>query len=1096
MTSSPTLRLFTSNRLEILADALAEVLTKPLPSPLDEEIILVQSQGMERWVSTELAQRCGICANIRFPFPNAFIYEVFRKVLEGIPEQLPCDPKTMTWKIMKHLPSCLREPNFESLEHYLGDGKESLKRFQLSERIADTFDQYLLFRPKMILAWERKSVDHWQAVLWRKLVEDNGAMHRAEIGRASFESIQKSWVAPRNFPQRVCLFGISALPRFHMEVLVAISRFTQVNLFLMNPCREYWGDILAGWEMKKVMDREALQGLVDEYLHLEKGNSLLASMGRLGREFFDLVADFNCEEKALFHEPAEDNLLSCLQSDIVNLRDRTNEAGSKKVILEGDMSIQIHSCHSPMRELEVLHDQLLDMFEKDASLLPKDVLVMAPDIETYAPYIEAVFGVPADDVMRFPFSIADRSMRKEGRIVNTFLAILDLHGSRFGASKVLSVLESPPVQRKFGLTEADLELCRRWVRDTRIRWGIDEENRRQSGLPSFPENTWKAGLERLLLGYAMGGEGERMFSGVLPYDGIEGSEASVMGALLEFALTLFAHVTALGERRTLHMWSKTLAELLERFFSSDDDAEHEMQLVRLALKDLGNVEETADFDEQIDISVIQWHLRQCFEKSGFGIGFISGGITFCAMLPMRSIPFKVICLLGMNGDAYPRQSTPLSFDLMAKHPEPGDRSRRHDDRYLFLETILSARERLYISYVGRSIQDNSPIPPSVLVSELMDYIEEGLELSGKRISEQIVTKHHLQAFNPAYFKQDDKLFSYSEMNCQAAQRLLKPQEAPVPFISVGLSDPDESWKRVNLNDLCTFFRNPPKYLLNRRLGMYLEEEGLLLEEEAFELNALEAYALGKILVERAFSGRGLRDFFPFVKASGQLPHGTVGECVYERLGQGVRSFVRRTEPYVRDAALEPLEVDLDLSGFRVTGSIDGIYPDRLMQYRYARVRAKDRFTLWIRHLALNCLKPHHYPRTSMLAGLEPKGRNSEWAAWEYLPVERSEEILIHLLEIYSEGLVRPIHFFPEACWTYAEMLMKKGTGGAALRRARNVWTGSDYARGESKDVYYQLCFDNTDPLDSEFQRLSEEVFGALLAHQLPIHGLLRREKFL
>jgi exodeoxyribonuclease V gamma subunit len=1083
------LRLFTSNRLEILAEALAEVMGTPLSSPLDKEVIIVMSKGMERWLSMQLAQRLGVCANCRFHFPNTFVRDIFQTVVPNLPERSSFDPEVMTWRIMKRLPDFVTKSGFESLRNYLGDTGGHLKRFQLSERIADTFDQYLIFRPDMIFGWEKKRENHWQAVLWRDLVKGNKERHRAALAKVFLEALKDSSTEIEGFPERVSVFGMSALPRFHMEVLAGLSRFTQVNLFLMNPCGEYWGDIVSDWTIQRATSRQDTQDLTIEKLHLEKGNGLLASMGTLGRDFFELVNDFDCKESTSFEDPGEDNLLFCLQSDILNLRDRQQNLKEKKRISLDDSSIQIHSCHSPMREIEVLHDQILQMFEEDPSLMPKDILVMTPDIESYAPYIQAVFDTPTDEAKKIPISIADRSIRRESELIETFLAILNLCGSRFGASQVLSILESPTVQRKFGLVETDLDLIRKWVKDTRIRWGIDDENRGQMGLPSFPENTWKAGMERLLLGYAMPGQDESMFGDVLPYDHMEGSEAMVLGKFLEYATQLFTHVQPLTQPSTLNDWSTTLREILDRFFMPDEDTEREMQALRRILNGLGSIQETSVFDEEIHIKVIKYHMGHSLEREGFGYGFITGGVTFCAMLPMRSIPFKIICLVGMNSDAYPRQSKLLGFDLIAKHPKPGDRSRRNDDRYLFLEAMLSAREKLYISHVGQSIQDNSPIPPSVLVSELMDYIDQGFEIPSREILDQIVRKHRLQAFSPEYFKEDEKLFSYAEENYQAAQWIQEDREPSVPFISQGLSDPEEERKTVDLDDLIRFFDNPARFLLNRRLGIYLEERASILEErEAFEIKALEKYLLEENLVKSRFAGRNLKDLFSPIQASGQLPHGTVGRCIYENLSQGVESFVEKTESHMQGRHLEPLQVDINISGFRLTGRIDAIYPERLLQYRYARVKSRDRLKVWIHHLALNSLRADNYPRISMLVGLDPNKRDEPvWAAWEYSSVENSEEILGKILEAYWAGLVKPLHFFPESSWVYAHTrLGKNKPHGDAVEKARSNWMGSDFSRGECEDAYYELCFGNTDPIDSEFQRIAEEVFTPFLAHQIEI----------
>ncbi len=1102
-------KLFTSNRLEILAQALAEILSRPLKSPLDKEIIVVQSKGMERWVSMELARYHGICANVRFLFPNKFVYEEnFRKLMPDIPEESPYAPEIMTWKIMKLLPSCITKPAFKNLRSYLRGTGESLKRLQLSLRIAHTFDQYLLFRPKMIFDWEKGRENHWQAILWRELIRGSEEKHRAALAKLFFGMLEKgqslpdrgqlllpfSPVSPFSF-QRISVFGISSLPRFHIQVLDAISHFAEVNLFLMNPCEQYWGDILSNSEKKRLTDKQTAQDIGREYLYLEQGNSLLASMGMLGRDFFDLINEFASEDYSNFEDPGEPALLLSLQSDILNLRERGAEQEEKTVISEDDASIQIHSCHSPMREIEVLHDRLLGMFQNDPDLMPGDILVMTPDIEKYSPYIQTVFDLPGNDPRRIPFSIADRSLRLESRVVDTFIRILDLGGSRFGAAQVLSVLEYPAVYQRFDLSEADIDMIRRWVQDTRIRWGIDEQNRRSLGLPGLPENTWRTGLERLLLGFAMPGEEEKMFKGILPYDFIEGNEAAVLGKFLEFTDRLFSCMKSLERLQSLSEWSDTLKAILDGFFNINEDTEDETEAVRQVLNGLAEMQDRSGFDEKADIHVIRSHLANYLQKEGSGFGFIAGGVTFCAMLPMRSIPFKVLCLVGMDSDAYPRQSKTLGFDLMAKRPERGDPSLRNDDRYLFLESVLSAREKLYISYMGQSIRDNSDIPPSVLVSEIMDYIEKGFEIPEKNIlSDHIVVKHRLQAFSPEYFKcgevsgdfimkhkntsKPQQLFSYSKENLRAARCLMEPREPPRPFISKGISDPEAERKTIHLRELCSFFSNPAKFLLNQRLGIYLNEgESVLEEKEPFDVKGLEKYALDQSLIGKKLDGQNLEQFFALKKASGELPHGTAGACIYEKLARGVDGFVRKITPYIQGMPLKPVELDLSLNGFKLNGRVEDIYPQRMIHYRYAKVKAKDRVRIWIHHLALNSIQTDNYPQTSMLAGSD--------SVWEYAPMEGSKEILEKLMKIYWSSLKKPLHFFPKASWEYAEQLIEKGRSPEnALAGAQKIWRGNDYRRGEiDEDSYFQMCFNQNDPLDSEFQGAALDIFEPVINAQ-------------
>ena len=510
---------------------------KPLLFPTFPEIIVVQSKGMERWLSMELARHNGICANCKFPFPNTFLQEITKKVMPDLPERSPFDPDIMVFGIMKTLPHCLELPGFEHLKRYLDDDTCDMKLFQISQKITDLFDQYLVFRPEMIFDWDQGRGSHWQAHLWRTLPSDKNRLHRARLRRTLLEKINRMPSDAAAFPQRVSIFGISYLPPFYMETFVELAKKFQINFFLMNPCKEYWADIVSEPEIHKIREKHARYESAKEDLYLEEGNRLLASMGRSGRDFFSMISGLDCPVYELFEDNPKTTILSKIQSDILNLKDRK---GHPDTDIAPCPSIQFHSCHSPMREIEVLHDNLLAMFEEDPDLLPKDILVMTPDIESYAPVIQAVFDAQADRLRRIPFTIVDQSARRESRLLDVFMSLLDLKNSRLGVTSVLALLESQEIKEQFKLTQANVETAERWIRETYIRWGIDADFRRKFGLPDFSENTWEAGIKRLLLGYAMPGFDRRMFAGIVPHDHIEGKEVAILGKLLEFLDRVFS----------------------------------------------------------------------------------------------------------------------------------------------------------------------------------------------------------------------------------------------------------------------------------------------------------------------------------------------------------------------------------------------------------------------------------------------------------------------------------------------------------------------------------------------------------------------------
>ena len=1079
---TPELNIYTSNRLEILAEQLARIVRDPLPNPVAPEIIVVQSRGMERWVSMELARHNGICANSAFPFPNAFFQRIISGLIPDLPDQSLFAPAVLTFRIMKILPGCLKSPGFGSLESYLENDTKRLKLFQISSKIADLFDQYLVFRPDMIFKWEQGRENNWQAQLWRRLITAKEPRHRARLQAELLDKIKKQHTEIKNLPDRISLFGISYLPLFYLQIFVALSRLTQVNFLLMNPCKEYWGDIASSREIKKIRTKYSDTADKDTTLHLEKGNRLVASMGTLGRNFFEMISGLDCRIYEQFQEPLGQDVLSEIQRDILLLRDRDISINSDTFDYSAhhdsatpfkqgvETSIQIHSCHSPLREIEVLHDNLLAMFEQDPELAPQDIIVMTPDIELSGPYIQAVFDTQVDETLRIPFSIADQSVRKESRIVDGFLSILDLPGSRISPTDVAALLEIPGIKEKFDLSPADMDKIEHWIKMTNIRWGIDAQSRRELGLPGFSENTWKNGIERLLLGYALPGKNRRMFSGILPYDHIEGGDVKALGNFLEFLDRLFNSMKTLQQEHSLATWNTILVDILEQFFTVDEESEREIQLLRRLLDDLAKNQELSEFDTAVGIEVVKSYLENLLAQEYLGKGFITSGVTFCAMLPMRSIPFKVVCLVGLDTDAFPRESKPVSFDLMAKNPRMGDRSRRNDDKYLFLEALISARKTLYISYIGQSIQDNTQAPPSVLVSELLDYITAGFGLS----SEQMITRHKLQAFSPAYFKQDKRLFSYSRENFDAVGRRQDLRDSR-SFIAEALPEPQPEWKDLDIDSLCSFFSNPAKFLLEKRLGIYLGEVDAIAEDrEHFSLNGLQKYLLGQDLVEHKLAGSKLADNLPLYRAKGQLPHGNVGDLVYSEMSVDAESFVRKIQHYTKDKQ-EALRVDLDIAGFRLKGRIGDIYAGGPAQINYASIKPKYLLNTWIYHLVYNVIDKAKYHHSSLLICKD--------SIREFGPVDNSRNILEHLLTLYWKGMCLPLHFFPESSFEYAQrVLVKKQTEQVALNTAQRKWVGGDFARGESEDPYYDLCFRTVDPLDQEFQNIAKDVFAPPLNH--------------
>ena len=1063
------LKLYQSNRMEYLADLLIEITRPPPADPFAVETVIVQHPEMGRWLSLQRAERTGICANFQFPLPAGFIWDLFGRLIPGLPEQDRYAPSVMQWSLFSLLGKTADERLFQPVNQYLNSAGEQ-GAFELAARLALCFDQYLVYRPDWIRAWEngRSAIDNdaWQAELWRRLRRTLNADHWVDLQLRLERALDRKGARPDLLPERISLFGIPAMSNGYLSLLQQLSGWMDIHLFLLNPCEKHWSGIVDPAERS---GRELAGD--SAALYLETGNPLLASLGRQGRDFLVTLLELNPATIDLFGESEGATLLEQLQQDILTLNDGTQSA--RRMLDDDDDSIRFHSCHGPMREVEVLRDQLLDLFERHPDLQPDQVLVMTPDMDQYAPYFETVFGA-AVGAGHIPFAIADRSDALESPLTAAFLRLLEIPGGRYESSELLSLLEVPAIRRRFSIGEGDLAMIQRWVGQSGIRWGRDAGSRRDRGLPETDQNSWRAGLDRMLLGFALPGEEERLFKGVLPYDQIEGADSAVLSGLSAFISAVFDLQQQLAGQHPPALWGSRLTTLIARFFQPEGDDEPQLQRVRDLVADLQENARLGGCHEPVSIELMQRQLTLQLQSGTGSGGFLGGGVTFCALTPMRSLPFQVVCLLGMNDGLFPASRQPPEFDLMARHFRLGDRHRRIEDRYLFLETLLSARRCLYISYSGQDIRDNGTLPPSVFISELLDYLDQSFEFhNGDSLHSRYPVRHQLQPFHTRYFEPRGALFSYDTGMAAAARTLQQPSKRPGHLLQSPLSPPGEEWRQVELQRLISFYANPVRYLLRERLGLLLEYQEKPLEtRDPFVLDYFEQDRLGSRLIKTELESGSAEQQLLLESAAGRLPHGQAGEQLFQRLQQRAAVLAVKLEEYEKIDEIELVKVDFEHNGLRLIGEIEAAAPNAVSGYSYQPLPATRLLGRWITHLALN-----------VSAG-EESAPETRWLSSSELirlpPVDDAALLLGELLDLYWEGLSSPLHLFPKSSREYAGHRLKDKDPDYCLDKARVKWHGGYYSAGEFSNPYYQLAFPQGDALDDDFQRCSEQVFTPLL----------------
>jgi len=1098
------LRVYHSNRLDVL-EALMEFIVEQdrLNDPFEPEMVLVQSTGMAQWLQMTLSKRFGIAANIDFPLPASFIWDMFVRVLPEIPEQSAFNKQSMSWKLMTLLPDMLEQEAFTPLRQYLSDDSDKRKLFQLASRVADLYDQYLVYRPEWLTRWEADEridgIDDaqlWQAPLWKALVEHTAALgqplwHRANLYQRFITALENREQPPAGLPSRVFICGISALPPVYLQALQALGKHVDVYVLFTNPCRYYWGDIKDPAFLAKLLARQRRHHREQRELPLFRdshqapalfnadgeqdiGNPMLASWGKLGRDYIYLLAGLErYQELYAFVDIEPDNLLHNLQYDILELQNsaiagRTAEefarSDSKRALDPDDRSLSIHVCHSPQREVEVLHDRLLAMLEENKDLSPRDIIVMVSDIDSYSPFIQAVFGSASGD-RYVPWAISDRRARQSHPALQAFITLLSLPDSRFVSEDVLALLDVPVLAARFNIDEEGLRYLRLWVNESGVRWGMDDDNVREWDLPPTGQHTWRFGLTRMLLGYAMeSSQGE--WQSILPYDESSGLIAELVGHLASLLMKLNQWRLRLTQERALSDWLPVCREMLNDFFLPDPDTEAALALIEQQWQGIIEQGLESHYGETVPLSLLRDELAQRLDQERISQRFLAGPVNICTLMPMRSIPFKVVCLMGMNDGIYPRALAPLGFDLMSQKPVRGDRSRRDDDRYLFLEALMSAEQKLYISYIGRSIQDNSERYPSVLVQELVDYIGQSHCLQGdemlncdeseQRVKTHILHQHSRMPFDAVNFMPGEKQ-SYAREWLKAASL---EGEAHSEFIQPLPPVPVET---LPFEQLQRFWLHPVRAFFQMRLQVNFRiEENEIPETEPFTLEGLSRYQLNQQLVNTLVEEQDAGLMFRRFRAGGELPYGAFGEIAWDDQCQEMQALADRVSAQRKPG--KSLEIDLHCDGINITGWLPQVQSDGLLRWRPSLQNVSQGMQLWLEHLVY-CASGGDGESRLLLR------KEGEWR-FPPLAAQEAMKYLSELVAGYREGLSQPLLFLPEsggawlkACYDSENnvILWDEEIQQKARSKFMQAWEGSMVIRGEGADVWYQRLWRTLEP---------------------------------
>ncbi|HVA73770.1 MAG TPA: exodeoxyribonuclease V subunit gamma [Acidimicrobiales bacterium] len=1154
------LRVHRSERADFLADILAGVLGKPLDDPMAPEVVAVPTRGVERWLTQRLSHQLGcsdgggdgVAANIGFPFPGSLIGTAVAKATGIDPEADPWVPERAVWPLVDVIDTHLSDPALSPLAEHLAAASPSrsdgaLARFAAARHLADLYDQYGVHRPHMVRGWASSGVDGfaflgrhaWQARLWRMLREQIGVPSPAERLHQAVERLADQ-PDLADLPERLSLFGLTRLPPSYLAVLEALANGRDVHLFLLHPSGPLW-DVIAGAGGAAGVPAD-LARRDDTTVPLAL-NGLLRSWGRDAREM-QLVLSAHGAVEGEYRQvddagPVEPvTLLQRIQHDIrlnapippLGGSPRTGVAAGRPALDPSDTSLRLHSCHGRYRQVEVMREAILHILAGDPTLEARDVIVMSPDVEAFAPLIEAVFGgsepeaSPDGDAgqQQLRVKLADRSIRQTNPLLAVSATLLELAEGRVSASHVIDLAGREPVRRRFAFDDDQLAQIETWVTSMGARWGLDAEHRERWKLGRLRENTWEFGLDRLLLGVVMGEDENRLFGGALPLDDVPSGSVDLAGRFAEFVNRLGACVRDLRGRNTLDEWCRLLARATESVASHAPGESWQLDQMHRVLDEA--VVESAGSQALLTLQEVRALLAHRLRGRPTRANFRTGDMTVCTLVPMRSVPHRVVCLLGLDDGVFPRHPGRDGDDLIAAEPHIGDRDARGEDRQLLLDALLAATDHLVITYCGRDERTNHPRPPAVPVAELLDAVDRTVCAPDgcSRAREAVVVEHPLQSFDPRNFVAGalscERPWGFGRMELSGAMSLAQGGRPKGRFLDDPL--PPRSSDIVNLDALIRFFKHPVQAFLRERLGVYvagdIDRDDEPVDSLPIESDGLEKWAVGDRVLRALVRGRELDEVVRAERARGILPPGHLADDILTDITSTAERLVAWLESLVQGvtgasaAGLGSAEINLELpSGQLLMGTVPGLHEGVVVNAVYSRLGPKHRIEAWIRLLTLTACRPELAPAAVTVARSpgssdhRPAASVIGWDLCEPEELRRSaRDQLGRLVELYQKGMVQPLPLY--CCTSLAWTQAKRGATDA-FEAASGEWESGFFKTGEAEEACHKLVLGGTQPFNSllgdlpgpgetgdgwdesetsRFGRLARRLWDPLLDHEV------------
>lgn len=1009
---------YSGNQLTTLADYLSDSLKSRTPDdPFQSQTILVPNRDSAKWLQLYLSDKLGIAANFRFMMPAEWHWNQIREIYPDLPKVLPSDPEPMKWSLF----SLLTEPDilkkFDPLYKYISEQSEEMREtstLMLSGQLASVYDQYLIYRPEMILNWDAGKTtglegEKWQAELWSLLTERWDKSFKTPI---CYHKAKLFEIAEKEFKRKESVLEIPLFVFNPGLIPASIARFLKVYSD-KNPVYLF-------------------QNRQTETISQEYDCSILNSLAYESVCIDSIYKSISVDENKVFSEFGSLSILNEVKSRIS--KDRPDE----KHEIEHVESIQIRSCHSPLREVETLHQFLLERFEADPSLKPDDVLVVTPDLTPYEKLIDAVFGVQEKELPAIPYRTPSSGFQESIQVINIFLEFLNLLTSRFQFDDVFDLFQSKPVLERFDISESDASRIKEWLEDNYIIWGIDEEHRKEWSQPEQKTHTWKRAMQRIWDGDIIGSH-EAGELDLYRYEGIKTiTDRERWAVFSRFFNFLNDNRQIVKDPKNAGQWCDLLLRWASEIFSEGVITDGAGYAVKSGIESLRGQFQASSIEGKIPFKLIRSEIETVLENRAGRSARFTDGVTFSSMVPVRGLPFKVIAMIGLNEESYPRKQNAPEFDLMNQNPRVTERDRKKEDKALFLESVMAAGEIHYCSYIGQSKVDNEHLPPSPIVSEWIDYLS---RVTGRE-QESWVRYEAISGFSPNAFTNGK---TYSEKYYRAMQATVS--DASIRGGGIQFQKPIESedvQTEVELNDMIRFYTKHPSWFLRNRFDAKPRDPEE--ERDEFSLSVLEKHQLFRQIFSWRLSGIESEKIQPAVLESGIVPAGWGGRKNFNELSESVDTALQVLNELNIKPELNLLDINITLNDSRLIGLVENYSNRGLVQVNPSSKRGGNLFKAWLNHLAVQA--------SGLLEGTESRFicelKKGEPTVMTFKSAIDPGQVLGELINQYRNMPGKPLIFFPDVIFDYLEKNPEKEPE-KAYSAAKTKFEGSEYSPFAERD---------------------------------------------